>query len=225
MRAGAGADDQRLFTAPSFAGSELAGVQDGALERVEAGELGPDRNGRYAGREHYVARPYLAGRTVVALQRQCPTPTGIVVGACSECCAGPDVEFHRLGIELEPVGQFVLGDINRPRLGKRQVGEVIDEHLVVQRQRVIALAPIVADTRMPVDNERVDAKSTKARGEGEPGLSRAHDHACGIAIIKGLRFAAAVEPVVATERARIVIARRPQCHGHAGDVRQVVQHC
>jgi hypothetical protein len=35
---------------------------------------------------------------------------------------------------------------------------MIDLHLVVQRQRVIALAPVVADARLAIDDQRVDAE-------------------------------------------------------------------
>ena len=50
-------------------------------------------------------------------------------------------------------------------------------HLVVQRQRVIALAPVVADARLAVDDQRVDLQLLQARRDRKPGLAAAdHQH-------------------------------------------------
>src|SRR3712207_7413039 len=51
----------------------------------------------------------------------------------------------RLGVDLEPVGQHVLWDEHRPGPREGHVGQVVDARLVVQRQRVVAAAPAVAD--------------------------------------------------------------------------------
>jgi hypothetical protein len=40
---------------------------------------------------------------------------------------------------------------------------MIDMRFVVQRQRMITLAPIVADPLVPVDDQRVDAELMQAR--------------------------------------------------------------
>jgi hypothetical protein len=42
---------------------------------------------------------------------------------------------------------------------------VIDEALIMQRQRMVALAPVVADARMAVDDERVDAELLQPSGD------------------------------------------------------------
>ena len=92
-----------------------------------------------------------------------PALSRLVVRAALEFRAGPVVELHRLHIGLEPVGELVLRDVGRPVRRKRHVGQVIDLHLVVQRQRVVALAPVVADALLAVDDQRVDAELRQAR--------------------------------------------------------------
>ena len=80
-------------------------------------------------------------------------------------------------IGLEPVGELVLGDIDRPVRRERHIGQVIDLHLIVQRQRVIALAPVVADARLAVDDQRIDLQLLQPRRDRKPGLSAAdHQH-------------------------------------------------
>ena len=55
-------------------------------------------------------------------------------------------------------------------------------HLVVQDQRVIALAPVVADARFAVDDQRIDLQLREARGDRKPGLSAADDEHSRVAI-------------------------------------------
>ena len=95
-------------------------------------------------------------------------------------------------------------------------------HLVVQRQRVIAGAPIVADARLAVDDQRVHSGRTQPRGYGQPGLPGAHhDHGRVVRVVYG-GTAAAVEPVLATEAARVIrlgVARRRMQRVQRGDDR------
>ncbi len=54
---------------------------------------------------------------------------------------------------------------------------MVDVHLVVQDERVIAIAPVVADARLAIDDQRIDAQLLEARGDRKPGLSAAdHEH-------------------------------------------------
>ena len=83
-------------------------------------------------------------------------------------------------------------------------------HLIVQRERVIALAPVVTDARFTVDDQGVDAQLREPRGDREPGLTAA-DHQNGrVAIfIRGGRFAQ-IEPVGTAKIARVGLALRPR---------------
>ena len=81
-------------------------------------------------------------------------------------------------------------------------------HLVVQRERMIALAPVVADARLAIDDERVDVERLQSRGDGEAGLAAADDENFGIAVGVGGGRQALVEPVGAAEIARVGFAGR-----------------
>src|SRR5262252_96183 len=85
-----------------------------------------------------------------------PTSLRLVVAAAGELGAGPAVELHAVHIGFEPRGELVLRDIGRPVRRKRHVGQVVDVHLVVQDQRVITVAPVVADALLAIDDQRVD---------------------------------------------------------------------
>ena len=81
---------------------------------------------------------------------------------------------------------------------------MVDVHFVVQRQRVITLAPIVADTLMPVDDQRVDAELLQPRRDREAGLAAADHDDRGIAIGKSALAGAPVGPIFGAEVARRV---------------------
>jgi hypothetical protein len=87
---------------------------------------------------------------------------------------------------------------------------MIDLHLVVQRQRVIALAPVVADARLAIDDQRVDLQLGQPRRDREPGLPAA-DHQHGrVAVRIGGGCLAQIEPVRAAEVARVGLPGRPR---------------
>jgi hypothetical protein len=88
-------------------------------------------------------------------------------------------------------------------------GQVIDLHLVVQGERVVALAPVVADARHAVDDQRVDPELVEAGGDRQPRLSAADDQHRGITIDVLGGLPAQVEPVGSAEVARIGLAARP----------------
>ena len=80
-------------------------------------------------------------------------------------------------------------------------------HLIVQRQRVIALSPCIADPLVPVDHQRVDAKAPKARGDAQACLATAdHDHGWVVLRIS-LGGTTMIEPVRAPELPRIGLTR------------------
>ena len=83
-------------------------------------------------------------------------------------------------------------------------------HLVVQDQRVIAVAPVVTDAPFAVDDQRVDLQLREARGDRKPGLSAADNEHGRLAVdIFGGGFPE-VEPVGAAKIARIGLALRPR---------------
>ena len=106
------------------------------------------RNAAHAGRHDDVPRMHLAlacrRRGAASTDQRC---SSVVVGAALEFGAGPVVELHAFDIGLEPAGELVLRDVGRPVRRERHVRQVVDLHLVVQGERVVALAPVVADAR------------------------------------------------------------------------------
>jgi hypothetical protein len=153
MAAVARADDESGLFLPSLAILVFTGVQNFTAEIAQPRNIRNARDAAHAGRHHDVARVHLP-RPVGETHQHRPSLRRFIVTAACEFAARPIVEFHALHIGLEPGGQLVLGDVGRPVRRERHVGQMIDVHLIVQDQRVIALAPVVADARFPVDDQR-----------------------------------------------------------------------
>ncbi len=206
----AGADHQRLFAFPFLAVVISAGMQDRTGEVFQAGNIGHTRNPADAGGQHDMARMHRALAAVGPAQRHGPAFFLFIIAATLELGTGPVVELHTFDIGLEPVGQFVLGNVGRPVRWKRHVGKVIDLHLVMQRQRMVAIAPVVADARLAVHDQRVDLQLLQPCGDAKSGLSAADDQNGRIAVgIFGSGFPQ-VEPVGAAKIARIGLAAGPR---------------
>src|SRR5262249_8975276 len=69
---------------------------------------------------------------------------------------------------------------------------------------MIARAPVVADARVPVDNQRVDSKLVQARGDRQTALSAADDDHGGIVVGIAARPSEAVGPVLGAKIAYAV---------------------
>ena len=81
--------------------------------------------------------------------------------------------------------------------------------LVVQDQRVITFAPVVADARFTVHDQRIDLQLREAGGDRKPGLSPTdHEHRRIPVDILGGGFPE-IEPVGATKIARIGLVLEP----------------
>ena len=130
----------------------------------------------------------------------------LVAGSFEEFRAGPDIELHGVGIELEPVGDLVFGDVDGIVRRERHVRHVIDVHLVVQHEVMIALAPGIAHPLVPVDDQSVDPVHAEGCGDAETTLSAADDDGRRLAIFIGDLLAAVIHPVLTTERVRVFVA-------------------
>ena len=75
---------------------------------------------------------------------------------------------------------------------------MIDMHFVVQGQRMVAFAPIVADPFVPVDDQRV-VELTEPGGDVETGLPGTDDNDLWIAIFICLCGFALIEPIRSPE--------------------------
>ncbi len=78
---------------------------------------------------------------------------------------------------------------------------------------MVALAPVVADARPAVDDERIDAALREARTDRKPGLSAADDQHRRLAVGVRSRGLAQVEPVRPAEVAGVRLSRRPEAPG------------
>ena len=157
---------------------------------------------------------HLALRAVDASQRNGPALLLLIVRAALELGAGPVIELHRFHVGLEPAGELVLRDVDRPVRRKRHVRQMVHVHLVVQRERVVALAPVVADARPAIDDQRIDLQLCKARGDREPGLPAAHHEHHRIALVVRLGRSPLRQPVRRGEIARV----RPALGSQAADL-------
>ena len=202
VTAGAGAEHQRLAAAPLLGVFEVAGMQLGAGEVGEPGQVGREGDAAHAGGENQMARMHDAPAAVGAAQRDGPLLALLVKAAADKLGAGPEIQLERIDVSLEPVRQHVLRDIDRPGRRERHVRQMINVNFVVQRQRVIALAPIVADARVAIDDQRVDADLLQPRGDAEPGLAAADDQHRRIAVAISALPRETVGPVLGAEVAR-----------------------
>lgn len=75
---------------------------------------------------------------------------------------------------------------------------------------MIALAPIVADPRLAIDNQRVDLQLLQPRRNRQTGLAAADHQYGGIAFGVVARCVAQIEPVRPAEVARIGLSPRPR---------------
>ncbi len=213
MPAIAGAEDDGAGAGPILAVGIFAGVEHPALEAVEPGDFGPHGNAADAGRHDEVARVQRARAAIRCFHRNRPIAHRFVIGAADKLGSGPDVQLHRLGIGLEPAGQLVLGDVGGPVRRERHVGQVVDLDLVVQRQRVVAQAPIIADPLVAVDPQGIDAELGQPCGDREPRLPAADDQDRRVADGESSGCAPLVQPVGPPEIPGMGLPGRPAAAG------------
>ena len=191
----AGADDDGGFAPPVFAIRVATGMDDLAGERIQARQIRHVRNAADARRHDDVFWRERANATFRVAQNGGPSPPVVIEARLDQFGPGPEIQLHRLDVMFEPVGEFVFRNVDRPVRRERHVRQMIDMHLIVQRQGMIALAPVVADAGVPVDDQRVDAKLGQARRNREASLTAAHDQNRRIAVGIGLRRHPFVQPV------------------------------
>ena len=140
---------------------------------VHARERREVRLAGHAGGEHQLLRAQHE-RLALALDLDGPLAGLLVVRRGLRLGARPVVELHHLGVGLEPVGDLVLGGEHRPVLGELDVGQVVVPDRVVQAQRLVAAAPLVAGTGPLVDDDRRHAELAQpgARARCRPGRRR-----------------------------------------------------
>ncbi len=104
-------------------------------------------------------------------------PRGFAAGRRS-----PVVDLHDPRVHLEPVADLVLRGEGRPVARERQVGQVVVPDGVVQAERLVAAAPLVAGTGVPVDDQVVDAELAQPRAEPDAALAAADHEDVGVAV-------------------------------------------
>ena len=146
-----------------------------------------------------MARAHDTLAAVRAAKPDRPLLRTFVVSACYQFSAGPVIQFQTFDIGLEPARQLVLRNEHRPVGREGHEGQVIDMHFVMQHQRVVALAPVVADVFVTVDDQGVDVEILQPRGHRQSRLTPADHQHGGIAV--GIRAALTqpVQPVLAAE--------------------------
>jgi hypothetical protein len=203
MTAIARPDDKNVLARPCLAILVLTGVQNFAAEAAQARNIGEIGNAARPGGHHHVARVHLPLRAVGSAQHNGPSFFYFVVAAAFELGGRPIVQLHAVHVGLEPGGQLVLGNVGRPVWRKRHVRQMVDVHLVVQDQRVIAVAPVVADARCTVDDQGIDAQLRQAGGDRKPGLPPTDNEHGRVAVAIGNGGLAEIEPVGSAKITRI----------------------
>src|SRR5262249_29601936 len=85
---------------------------------------------------------------------------------------------------------LVLRRIYGPVRRKRQVGHMVEPDGVMQRQRVVPIAPGVARACVALDDERRHSETSQPRTESESTLTAAHDHDVRLGGVAQLRLLA-----------------------------------
>ena len=177
-----------------------------AAEHVRAGDLGHPRLPGHPGREHELLRPQRQ-RHPLALDLDGPLTRLLRPGGRGRRGARPVRHLHHLHVRLEPVADLVLGREHRPVVGELQVRQVVVPDRVVQAERLVPVAPLVAGPRVLVDDEGRDAELAQPRAEGDAALAAADDQHVRLrraAEALGLRLPLLLPrpPVLARRRAR-----------------------
>ena len=89
--------------------------------------------------------------------------------------AGADRDAHPLDVALEVVTHLGAGGIAAPRRREGQPGEPVVLRRGVQQQRVVPLAPLVADALVLVEDDARDPGPAQEVGRGEAGLAGPDD--------------------------------------------------
>ena len=76
----------------------------------------------------------------------------LVVGAALKFGSRPEIELHAFRIGFKPTGNFVFGNVGGPVRREGHVRQMVDVHLIMQNESVIALPPVVADPRFAIDD-------------------------------------------------------------------------
>ena len=116
-------------------------------------------------------------RDLLALALDDDGPLGlllVVAGALARR-RRPVIELHDLGVGLEPVAHLVLGRVDRPVIGERQVRQMVVPDRIVQTERLVALAPGVARTLVGIDDQGRHADPLEPRAETDAALPAADD--------------------------------------------------
>ena len=83
---------------------------------------------------------------------------------------------------------------------------MVDLGFVVQGQRVIARAPVVADARVGIDDQGIDTQVRQPRRRPKPGLPAADDDHGRVTVCVGRRLVTQILPVFAAPFPRERIA-------------------
>ena len=213
MPAIAGAQHQRLLAAPSGTAGEAVGMNHIAGKGFKPRQLRHFGNTADAIGENHMAWRHFSYRAICAAQPYTPMPCLGIIVAAQEFRAGPDIDFQRPGVMLKPIGQHVLRDVFRPGWRELHIGQVVHMHLVMQRQGMIALAPIIPDATVLFDHQRIQPQLAKPRRYAKPRLARANYQHNGVAVREGFCLFALIEPIIAAEIARIGFSAGPALTG------------
>ncbi len=164
---------------------------------------------RKAGGEHKLFGPQRQ-RLAAARRRDRPF-TGLRIMTCSRAeCAAPEIDLHDLGIDFQPIGDLVLGRVERPMIREGQVGEMVEKDGVVQVEGMVARTPTVARPFQHIYHQCRHAQPLEARSEHQAVLAAPDDETIGLnAMPEGAGdLRALVEPGAATLLRRDARCRR-----------------
>ena len=209
------ADDDRAPAAVGVRTGVARGVVHVAAEDVEAGDVRHPRLAAHAGGEHDLGGAQ-GEWPALALDLDGPLPRLVRPGRRRRHRVGPVGHLHDLDVRLEPVADLVLGGEHRPVVGELQVGQVVVPDRVVQAERLVAVAPLVAGAGVLVDDQARHPQLAQPGPEADAALAAADDEHVGLrrrAQALGLGLAALLPRGAALVGAVLGAARPPVALG------------
>jgi len=145
-------------------------------------------------------------RFAVAQHLDRPAALGFVEAGLHAFGFRPVVQLHDLGVHLQPVTDLVFRREDRPVLREGQVGHVVVPDRVMQAQRLVATAPLVAGALGLVDDQCRHAEALESCAKAEAALATADHQAVGLFgdAQRGFLVAALFQPVALVGQAMAV---------------------
>ena len=181
------ADDDAALAGIAFARRKFARMALLATKALGPRELRDFGHARHARRQHQMLRAQRNAFTS-AIDDDDPFLAGLVELGALAFRRCPAIQLHHPGVHFQPVAELVLGREDRPVVRERQVRHVVVPDGIVQAERLVAVAPAVAGTRVLLEDDGRHVETPEPRAQRQPALAAADDQAIRLLRVAERRF-------------------------------------